>query len=43
MPVASLLGSLEAANGMVLFGVTTAMVFGVIQKLMETAVINLKG
>ena len=37
-----LLGPLEAANGMLLFGVTTAMVFAVIQKLMETRVMNLK-
>lgn len=31
-----LLGPLEAANGMLLFGVTTAMVFAVIQKLIES-------
>jgi hypothetical protein len=30
-----LLGPLEAANGMLLFGVTTAMVFALIQRLIE--------
>jgi Ion channel len=30
-----LLGPLEAANGMVMFGVTTALVFGVIQRLLQ--------
>jgi len=37
-----LLGPLEAANGMLLFGVTTAMVFAVIQKLIETRVMRLE-
>jgi hypothetical protein len=31
-----LLGPLETANGMVLFGVTTAMIFAVIQRLVHT-------
>jgi hypothetical protein len=30
-----MLGPLEAANGMVMFGVTTALVFGVIQRLIQ--------
>jgi hypothetical protein len=30
-----MLGPLEAANGMVMFGVTTALVFGVIQRLLQ--------
>jgi hypothetical protein len=30
-----LLGPLEAANGMVMFGVTTALVFGLIQRLLR--------
>src|SRR5262249_45325066 len=38
----ALLGPLEAANGMLLFGVTTALVFAIIQKLMETRVTDLK-
>jgi hypothetical protein len=37
----ALLGPLEAANGMLLFGVTTALVFAIIQKLMETRVTGL--
>ena len=37
-----LLGPLEAADGMLLFGVTTAMVFAVIQRLVETRFIDLK-
>ena len=31
-----LLGPLEAANGLLLFGVTTAMIFAVIQRLFQT-------
>ena len=34
-PTWRLLGPLEAANGMLMFGVTTAMVFAVIQRLVE--------
>ena len=30
-----LLGPLEAANGMVMFGVTTALIFGLIQRLLQ--------
>jgi len=35
-PTWRMLGPLEAANGMLMFGVTTAMVFAVIQRLVET-------
>jgi len=38
----ALLGPLEAANGMLLFGVTAAMVLAIIQKLIEARVTNLK-
>jgi len=31
-----LLASLEAANGMLMFGVSTAMLFAVIQRLIQT-------
>ncbi len=34
-----LLSSLEAVNGIILFGVSTAFVFGVIRKLFEAATI----
>ena len=37
-----LLGPLEAANGVLLFGVTAAMVFAVIQKLVETRFVDLR-
>jgi len=37
-----LLGPLEAANGMLMFGVSTAMVFAVIQRLVETRFVDLK-
>ena len=37
-----LLGPLETANGMLLFGVSTAMVFAVIQRLVETRFVDLK-
>ncbi len=30
-----LMGPLEAANGMVMFGVTTALIFGLIQRLLQ--------
>lgn len=35
-PTWRLLGPLEAANGMLMFGVSSALVFAVIQKLIET-------
>ena len=41
-PAWRLLGPLEAANGMLMFGVTTAMVFAVIQKLVESMFVDLK-
>jgi len=31
-----LLGPLEAADGMLMFGVSTAMIFAVIQRLIQT-------
>jgi|SRR5208282_5280837 len=37
-----LLGPLEAANGMLLFGVSTAAIFAVIQKLIEIRFVDLK-
>jgi hypothetical protein len=37
-----LLGPLEAANGMLLFGVTTAMVFALIQRLIEARFADLR-
>jgi Ion channel len=37
-----LLGPLEAANGMLMFGVTTAMIFAVIQRLVEARFVDLK-
>ena len=41
-PSWKLLGPLETANGMLLFGVSTAMVFAVIQRLVETRFVDLK-
>jgi len=38
-----LLGPLEAANGMLMFGVTTAMIFAVIQRLIQTRFVDLRG
>ena len=38
-----LLGPLEAANGMLLYGVTTAMIFTVILRLAETRFTELRG
>lgn len=32
----SLLGPMEAANGMLMFGVSTAIIFAVIQRLVQT-------
>ena len=37
-----MLGPLEAANGMLLFGVSTAMIFAVIQRLIEARFTDLK-
>jgi hypothetical protein len=41
-PAWKLLGPLETANGMLLFGVSTAMIFAVIQRLVETRYVDLK-
>jgi hypothetical protein len=37
-----LLGPLETANGMLMFGVSTAMIFAVIQRLIEARFVDLK-
>jgi hypothetical protein len=37
-----LLGPLEAANGMLMFGVSTAMIFAVIERLVQARFLNLK-
>jgi carbon starvation protein CstA len=37
-----LLGPLETANGFMLFGVTTAMVIAVLQRLIEARFVDLK-
>ena len=42
-PSWKLLGPLETANGMLLFGVSTAMIFAVVQRLVETRYVDLKG
>jgi len=41
-PSWKLLGPLEAANGMLLFGVSTAMIFAVIQRLVQARFVDLK-
>jgi Ion channel len=41
-PSWSLLGPLEAANGMLMFGVSTAMIFAVIQRLIQARFVDLK-
>ena len=41
-PTWKLLGPLETANGMLLFGVSTAMIFAVIQRLVETRYADFK-
>ena len=41
-PSWKLLGPLETANGMLLFGVSTAMIFAVIQRLVQTRFVDLK-
>jgi Ion channel len=38
-----LLGPLEAANGALMFGVSTAIFFAVIQRLLETRFVDLRG
>jgi len=42
-PAWKLLGPLETANGMLLFGVSTAMIFAVISRLVEARFVDLKG
>jgi Ion channel len=37
-----LLGPLEAANGMLMFGVSTAMIFAIIQRLIQARFVDLK-
>jgi hypothetical protein len=37
-----LLGPLEAADGMLMFGVSTAMIFAVIQRLLQTRFLDLR-
>src|SRR6266404_4016583 len=41
-PSWKLLGPLETANGMLLFGVSTAMIFAVIQRLIQARFVDLK-
>ena len=41
-PAWRLLGPLEAANGMLLFGVSTAMIFAVIQRLIQVRFVDLR-
>jgi hypothetical protein len=41
-PSWKLLGPLETANGMLLFGVSTAMIFAVIQRLVKVRFVDLK-
>lgn len=41
-PFWKLLGPLETANGMLLFGVSTAMIFAVIQRLVQARFVDLK-
>ena len=41
-PAWSLLGPLEAADGMLMFGVSTAMIFAVIQRLVESRYLDLR-
>lgn len=41
-PAWSLLGPLEAADGMLMFGVSTAMIFAVIQRMLETRYADLR-
>ncbi len=41
-PAWRLLGPLEAANGMLMFGVSTALIFAVMQRLVETRFVDLR-
>jgi len=41
-PAWSLLGPLEAADGMLMFGVSTAMIFAVIQRMIESRYADLR-
>jgi len=41
-PSWKLLGPMEAADGMLMFGVSTAIIFAVIQKLIETRFVDLR-
>ena len=41
-PAWRLLGPLEAANGMLMFGVSTAMIFAVIQRLIQARFVDLR-
>jgi hypothetical protein len=41
-PAWRLLGPLEAAVGMLMFGVSTAIVFGIIQRLLQTRFVELR-
>ena len=41
-PSWKLLGPLEAADGMLMFGVSTAIIFAVIQRLLETRFVDLR-
>jgi hypothetical protein len=41
-PAWRLLGPMEAANGMLMFGLSTALVFAVIQWLIQTRFVDLK-
>jgi hypothetical protein len=41
-PAWRLLGPVEAANGMLMFGISTAMIFAVIQRLIEARFADLK-
>jgi hypothetical protein len=41
-PSWSMLGPLEAVDGMLMFGVSTAMIFAVIQRLLRTRYVDLK-
>jgi hypothetical protein len=41
-PLWRLLGPLEAANGMLMFGVSTAVIFAVIQRLIQDRFVDLK-
>ncbi len=41
-PSWKLLGPLEAADGMLMFGVSTAIIFAVIQRLIETRFVDLR-